>query len=216
MMEDPATRSIPRPEPAGWRALTRAALLSWDFLIGLVVGVALGALAAFSVSVEESLAGAMLAGSGVAAAIAALVLTAMTVLLATYSDAYKAMLQKVPGGVRGTLEPYRTVVVVASLASLAAFAVGLAQPLIETLAVGWRWAASALPLVLLAWAILGCVQTVNQLVLHVTNSEQAVALQGRRSRALTRPDRARGVPGNALQPGPTGPEPDRGNGGESA
>jgi len=186
MTEGQATHSTRRREAVSFWKHARALLWSWDFIVGLIAGAALGFLPVVSPKIAASLGGSLLAVSGVAAAIAALVLTAMTVLLSVYNDAYKELLARVPGGIAGTLEPYRIVVVVASLASLVALASGLAQPAMAGLPRWALWASAALPLFLLCWAILGCIQTVNQLVRHVTRNEDALIYARRKERAEQR------------------------------
>lgn len=165
------------PKRSWWRRIITSSLgsivLSWDFFLGVPIGVAIAFPASISDKVADSMSGALLGVCGIAAGLASLVLTAMTVLIGVIGPAYRMLLDRVTGGIDGVLRPYLIVVVLAILASLSALAAGLAWPLVTGLYWWLVWIIAAAPLALLSWSLLGCVQTVRQVVTHVKNDRTA-------------------------------------------
>jgi len=168
-----------------WRA-ARAVLGSFDFYLGVPLGAALGVLPLVSKDAAAQVSVIMLAASGIATGLATLVLTAMTVLLSVFGSAYRAMLTRVPGGVVGTLAPYRQVVVIAVGGSVTALSVALLWPVLGSSPSAVRWVACAAPLALLCWAVLGCVQVVDQVIDHVASNQKAEELEARKAVALAK------------------------------
>ncbi|AFA74206.1 hypothetical protein GPOL_c31910 [Gordonia polyisoprenivorans VH2] len=148
-------------------------VLSWDCYLGVPIGIAIALPTALSGAVAESMGSAFIAACGIAAAIATLVITAMTVLIGIVGPNYRLLLDNVTGGVVGILRPYRLVAILAVLASLTALCLGIVWPLVTELPWGLTWAMSAVPLALLAWSLLGCIQVVVQVAHHFSNNQRA-------------------------------------------
>lgn len=163
-----------------WRKIVTSKIgsvvLSWDCFVGVPVGVAIALPTALSGAVAGSMASAFIAACGIAAAIATLVITAMTVLIGIVGPNYRLLLENVTGGVVGILRPYRLVAITAVLASLTALCLGIVWPLVTSLPWGAKWAMSAIPLALLTWSLLGCIQVVIQVARHFSNNQRADAL----------------------------------------
>lgn len=157
---------------------------SWDFGVGVAIGVAVALSTALSGTVAGSMGAVYIAVCGIAAAIATLVITAMTVLIAVIGPNYRLLLQHAPAGLAGILWPYRVVAVTAVLASLSSLCLGILWPLVTGLPWGLVFVLSAVPLVLLSWSLLGCIQVVNQVARHFSNNQRAdeVAESVRRTR----------------------------------
>lgn len=161
-----------------------AVILSWDFLCGLPVGIAVALLPAFSKAITRSAQGILLGITGIGAGLAGLVLTALTILLGSITPAYKRLLDKLPGGAAGPVLPFKIVIIVATVASLSGLIAALAWPLVQE----HRWYAFAVftvPAVTMTWALLGCVQVIGQLVDHMRRRDQAEELDQRRTALRT-------------------------------
>ncbi|WP_263731202.1 hypothetical protein [Cellulomonas sp. SG140] len=171
--------------PRWWRRFV-ALFVSPDFYVGVPVGLVLGGLPVKYSDVAGQVTTVLLAASGIAAALGALVLTAMTVLLGVFGTAYRAMLARVPGGIAGTLVPYRQVVGLSAAASVTALVAAILWPALAHTPPILRWADAGVPLALLVWAILGCVQVVGQLVQHVENNQRAEDLARRKAEAIAK------------------------------
>lgn len=165
----------------------RAVVGSSDFYLGVPLGMALAGLPLVYPAVTDQIPTILLASAGIGAALGALVLTAMTVLLSVLGSAYREMLRRVPGGIVGTLVPYRQVTAISAGASVAGLAAAMIWPAATIGAL--RWVIVALPLGLLCWAVLGCVQVVDQLVMHVSNNQRAEDIARRHAEALARKER---------------------------
>lgn len=146
---------------------------SWDFYVGVPIGIAIALPTALSDAVAASMGSAFIAACGIAAAIATLVITAMTVLIAIIGPNYRLLLDNVAGGVPGVLWPYKVVAVGAVLASLSALCLGIVWPLVVSFPWWATWALAAIPLALLAWSLLGCVQVVLQVARHFSYNQRA-------------------------------------------
>jgi len=181
----PGTQTNPSPR-ATRRARARALFLSADFFVGFPLGAALGAITAAFPSAVSDVPTILMAVAAIAAGLAALAIATMTVLLGSFGPAYRALLARVPGGVTGTLVPYRQVVSIAIAASVSGFVVALVWP---GLTGAWWWltaTAAGVPFALFCWALLGCVQVVNQLAAHIQANELAEDLAQRTEAARSR------------------------------
>lgn len=162
--------------PGRWRtAVTSrigAVALSWDVL-GVPIGIATALPTALSAEVAASMGSAFIAACGIAAAIATLVITAMTVLIGIVGPNYRLLLQNVTGGVVGILRPYRIVAILAVLASLSSLCLGVVWPLVTGLPWVVTWVLASIPLALLGWSLLGCIQVVVQVANHFSNNQRA-------------------------------------------
>ncbi|WP_206682465.1 hypothetical protein, partial [Dietzia sp. SLG310A2-38A2] len=128
---------------------------------------------ALSDEVSESMGAVFIAVCGIAAAVATLVITAMTVLIGIVGPNYRRLLDNVTGGVAGILRPYRLVAILAVLASLTSLCLGVAWPLVSEFPWGATWALASIPLALVAWSLLGCSQVVVQVASHFCNNQRA-------------------------------------------
>lgn len=178
------TPEAPQSRSAGRGRSILAVVGSPDFYLGLPLGFALAGLPLVYPAVAAQIPTILLASAGIGAALGALVLTAMTVLLSVLGSAYQEMLGRVPGGVVGTLVPYRQVTAISAAASVAGLAAAMVWPAVSV--AGLRWVVVALPLGLLCWSVLGCVQVVDQLVMHVANNQRAEDIARRRAAAVAK------------------------------
>ena len=179
-----ATKPVEHRRPWRYRRLG-SVLLSYDFFLGVPLGVAAAASTLFSDDVRSSLPGVLVGVAGVGAAVATLVLTSLAVLLGTITPAYRRMLTQVQGGVVGTARPFQWVVALsAATTAWSLLAAGLV-PLVRSngLAV---FALTAPAFALLLWAVFGCLQVTGQLVRHWESRERAEALEERRERSQQR------------------------------
>lgn len=164
-------------------------VLSYDFYIGVPAGLVAAVAVGLSDNVQNA-AGLLIGTATVSAAIAALVLTGLTVLLTTISADYRAYLRQLPAGVAGLAGPYRLVVKVGSIGALASVVGGFAIGAPGGLMVGDFAAGAALAaapgLALTAWATLGCIQVTEQFVEHWKNNDRAMDIEERRRAAHKR------------------------------
>jgi len=169
-----------------YRSRFGSVLLSWDFLAGLLAGVGTALIPALSKSAQEAAGGILAAVGGIGAGLAALVLTALTVLIGALGRPYRTLLNAMPTGLRGVFRPYVIVIGVSIAASLVALVLCLAWPLIVGVAWPILWAVTSIPFVLVAWALFGCMHIIQQLIEHVENNSHLERLEERRQRALAR------------------------------
>lgn len=178
-------------EKTPWR-YTRfgSVLLSYDFYLGVPIGLGTALLVGLSSDVRNSASGLLMGTAAVSAAIATLVLTSLTVLLTTVSPEYRAYLRDVPGGVAGIALPFRIIVALGSIGALCSLVGSFAISGADGWTVGSFDLGSAMlaapGLVLTAWATLGCIQLTEQFVAHWTRNDKAVELEQRRQRARSR------------------------------
>ncbi|GJO17866.1 hypothetical protein NJB1507_08370 [Mycobacterium marinum] len=170
-----------------WRNATATSVgsivLSWDFGLALIVGIAIAAGPAYSTRVADSTATILGGVAAVAAALASLVLTAMTVLIGVFGPAYTMFLNQLPKGLRGAIRPYLIVIVVSVCTSLTALALCILWPIVSKfphLAIG---ALASVPFIGISYALFGCVQVVEQLISHVENNNRANQLTEARNAA---------------------------------
>jgi hypothetical protein len=161
-------------------------LLSWDFAFGLLLGVSIGVAPVASKPVFDAMPGIMGGIAAVGAGLASLVITAMTVLIGVLGRTYMDLVAQTDRGIYGLLRPYLIVIIVAVVTSIVALSLWIVWPLVGDLWWGVQWVLVSLPLVGICWALLGCVQTVQQLIGHVERNDQAEQLGERRRRAMER------------------------------
>lgn len=196
-------RKTPTETRGAWKyTALGSVLLSYDFYLGVPLGLA----AASSIFVDEkiisSLPSLLVGVAGVGAAVATLVLTSLTVLLSTITPAYRAVLDRLPGGTRATTTPFFWVVGLSVsatvLAVLGAGWIGVITPGAQL-----TWVAfilTALPFSALLWAVLGCAQLAQQLVMHweakaaIERKQEQRAAEARRASASIGPTAQTGHP----------------------
>lgn len=141
-------------------------LLSFDFYLGVPLGIGAGLLLAYT-SEGRSVAPTALLGIGaVGAGVATLMLTALSVLVASVTPEYARVLRKTPGGVGEVASPFKAVVVLACLTTVCSL-VGVALVPIVSHLVWWITGIVVIPAFSFAfWSVLGCVQVAGQLVYH--------------------------------------------------
>lgn len=161
-------------------------LLSWDFAFGLLLGVAIGIAPTFSKSAFDAMPAVMGGIAAVGAGLASLVITAMTVLIGVLGRTYMNLIAQTDRGIYGLLRPYLIVIIVAVATSIVALALWIVWPLVGSLGWGAQWLLVSLPLTGICWALLGCVQTVQQLIRHVERNKYAEELLERQRRAMER------------------------------
>jgi F0F1-type ATP synthase assembly protein I len=155
-----------KPTGAGWRfwksraqsTKAGALFLSWDFISGAIVGIALGLIASLVPQLQSNGFAFMITLSGIGAAVAALVLAPMAMLLASLSPQFHALIERMRGGIGGVLLPFKQVAIVAVGACVTGLIVSVLAPLYVTTQWWAIWIAASIPIVLLVWAVAGCVQ----------------------------------------------------------
>lgn len=160
-------------------------VLSYDFYLGIPIGVVATLGAIFSAEVREAISGVLIGVAGVGAAMAALILTSLTVVLSTMTPAYRALLKEAPEGLVGATKPFKLVIIIAvSATSWALIAAGI-TPLVSNSGIG-TFLVAAPAFSLLLWAVFGCVQLTDQLVQHISWSQRADEQEERRLRLANR------------------------------
>lgn len=182
------TRAEPGRVAKAWQRApwTRAGsvLLSWDFAFGLLLGVSIGIAPVSSKSVFDAMPGIMGGIAAVGAGLASLVITAMTVLIGVLGRTYMDLVGQTERGIYGLLRPYLVVIIVAVATAIIALVLWIVWPLVGDLSWWVKWVLISLPLVGICWALLGCVQTVQQLIGHVVRNNRAEQLGERQRRAM--------------------------------
>lgn len=159
--------------------------LSWDFLVGVPAGFAAAAGALFSGQVREALPGILVGVAAVGAAVATLVLTSLMVLIATVTPSYRRILERVKGGLRGSARPFQFVVGLAATSTAWSLVAAGFMPLVQD-SPAWAFFLAGVSFALLLWAVFGCLQITNLVVLHWSKSAEAEGLEERRQKALKR------------------------------
>lgn len=159
-------------------------LLSWDFAFGLLFGVSIGIAPVSSKSVFDAMPGILGGIAAVGAGMATLVITSMTVLIGVLGRTYMDLVGQTERGIYGLLRPYLVVIVVAVVTAIVALTLWIVWPLVGNLWWWVTWVLVSLPLVGICWAMLGCVQTVQQLIGHVVRNNRAEQLGERKRRAM--------------------------------
>jgi MFS family permease len=172
------------------RDRVRAVLLSPDLLIGLPAGLLLGLLPAFLPVLLPNGFAFFITLAGISAAVAALVLTPMTMILGALTPTMKLLLNRVPGGPAGTLVPFAQVSIVAAVACVMSLVVALLTPLAAH-TFGWViWLATGLPIGVFLWALIGCVQVTLFLIHMFKQAQRAEDLMTRQQAARDQMGRA--------------------------
>lgn len=182
------TRAEPGRVARAWQRApwTRSGsiLLSWDFAFGLLLGVSIGIAPAFSELVFHAMPAIMGGIAAVGAGLASLVITAMTVLIGVLGRTYMNLVDQTERGIYGLLRPYLVVIIVAVATAIIALALSVVWPLVGDVWWWLKWVLVSLPLVGICWALLGCVQTVQQLIDHLVRNNRAEQLGERQRRAM--------------------------------
>src|SRR4029077_13556666 len=138
-------------------------VVSPDLGLGLLIGLGLF----FGIDHDSSLTHdgvtILLAELGFGVALLAVVLTALTILVALLGEEYVLLLSRTALGVKGAIEPYRIVSIVSAVQALCA----LLGVICWTVAPRWGQAvAMAVPTGLATWAIMGVVMLVSTTAFH--------------------------------------------------
>lgn len=150
-----------------------ALLFSWDFFTGLLVGGALGLVVALVPSLQANGFTFMITLSGIGAAVAALVLAPMAMLLASMSPQFHQLIQLTRSGIAGVLLPFKQVAVIAVGACVAGLVVSVLAPLYKTTQWWAIWIAASVPIILLVWAVAGCVQVTGFVIQMIQTDREA-------------------------------------------
>jgi hypothetical protein len=160
---------------------------SYDFEVSVPVAIAMGALPAWLRDVSNGAVPILIAFGGAMAAIAALVIVAITLFVAVISPEYLVIMGQVRGGVRGAVRPYYLVVLVSMVGVLLSFAAALAWPAIPVHGVALRWLTFSVPTLFTSWGILGTIQLVALGNFHIEQRARLAEVL-REIRKVTRPD----------------------------
>lgn len=101
-------------------------VLYWDFGVGVVAGLAVFLVARVNSELRDDGIGFLIAEGSLAVALLAVVLTALSILVAFLSEDYVLMLRRTEDGIEGALRPYKTVGVLSGTTSLIALLGALA------------------------------------------------------------------------------------------
>lgn len=169
-----------------WRYTAVGSIVgSVDFYGGMTVGLACDFLPAFSRSVAANTQTVMLGVTAVAGALVALVLTAMTVLIAVIGPVFSSYLDRTRHGLPGLLRPYHVVIAVCAASCAVAIIVALGWPAIQSIA-ALRFLGVGVPTGLLLWGLGGCLQIIHLTSRTVSQSHQVADLEERRQTAAAR------------------------------
>ncbi|QIZ98636.1 hypothetical protein [Leifsonia sp. PS1209] len=160
-----------------------ALLLSWDFAVGLVVGIGLGLLVALVPALQVNGFAFMITLCGIGAGVAALVLAPMAMLLSSISPEFHQLIERVEGGIAGVLLPFKQVAIVAVGASVTSLVVAVLAPLSTTTEWWAIWIAASVPIVLLVWSVAGCVQVTSYVIGMIEKDRRVRKLAGRMQQA---------------------------------
>ncbi|WNV83707.1 hypothetical protein [Umezawaea sp. Da 62-37] len=174
-------------QPAGkeraWRySRVGSIVASPDFYVGVPVGVACGLIPAFSLAAAAATQTVLLGVSAVAGALVALVLTAVTVLVAVITPTFAKMLDKTPSGLAGILRPYHWVMRISAASCGLGVISALAWPAMQAIGI-LRFVGTSIPIALLLWGLGGCLQIIN-LTGKTINQSRRIEQIDERSRAL--------------------------------
>lgn len=151
-------------------------VLSPDFL-GVPAGLIVAGPVLCNAGVRNALGGILLAVAAIAAGVAALVLTSLTVVLGLVTPAYRRLLAKTPGGPTGVAGPFQWVIGTSAASVAIALAGAFIAPTYPDPWIAYVFAGAANATLL--WAVLGCVQTSRQLVWHWARAQHAEDLAER-------------------------------------
>jgi hypothetical protein len=163
-------RSNPRPPSKRLWRYTRwgSVFLSPDFYIALPVGIAIGALPAFSHAVADSATTALYAFGGALVAMAATVVTAKAIFVTLLTPEYVPVLERAKGGIAGSTRPFIVTAWVSAFGAIVSFTSALAWPAIPAKHWQWLiWLAFSVPSFLFSWGVIGSAQVVSIGAFHV-------------------------------------------------
>jgi hypothetical protein len=169
------TSSASQIEPQAKRSMRYtqwgSILLSFDFYLGVPIGVALGILPAFDKAAATMATTVLVTFGGALVAIVAVVVAAKTIFVTLLSPEYLLALERIEGGLKSATRPYIVVAWVCVVGLLTSFAAVLGWPAIP--GHGWwlRWLVFSLPACLSAWGLLGAVQLVTLQAFHLEQRE---------------------------------------------
>jgi hypothetical protein len=150
---------------------------SVDFIVAVPVGIAFGALAAYSGSVAKNATTVLFAFGAALVALAAVVIAAHALVVTLMSPEYLEVLKRTRGSVDGVSRPYVIVGWVCAIGALLSVAVALAWPAFPQGPTFWprvaRWVSVAVPSVCAVWGLLGSAQLIGLNAFHL---EQRVSL----------------------------------------
>lgn len=165
-----------------WRYTRVGSIIaSADFYVGVPLGIMCGLLPALSGAVANNTQTVLLGVSAVAGALVALVLTAVTVLVAVVTPTFARLLEKTPNGLSGLLRPYHWVMRICAGSCGLAIVSALAWPAIQSIA-QLRFVGVAIPVALLLWGLGGCLQIINLTGSTISKSRQFEQLDERARR----------------------------------
>jgi hypothetical protein len=169
----------PAPRP-WWYTRWGSVFLSIDFLLGIPIGAAAGALVAYNAAAAAAATAVLITYVAVDIALAGLALGAITLLASLMSSEYLALLQRVPGGVKGMTRPFKIVAIVSGVAALMSLMLTLAWPAIPaTVDTLWRTVRGVtfgLASFTTFWAIIGSVQLVELGTFHMEKRASLVGI----------------------------------------
>jgi hypothetical protein len=139
-------------------------LIAPDAGFGLIAGCAVGLAAGLSVKVRDAGVTILLAAGAAGVALLAVVLTALSILVAFLSTEYVALLRRTTDGIEGALRPYQVVAFLSGALAVLGFGAALLYPAVS----GPNWRSVILAIVggLSVWAIAGTVTLVNLTAWH--------------------------------------------------
>ncbi len=175
-------------------SVARLIFWSWDFAVGVGVGVVVAFAVGQDPTLSNNAVAILLANAAAGIAVLAVALTALAILVGMLGDAYLQILERVDGGVRFALLPYKSVSAIgaagalSSLVSLSLWGVPAILPIGTTTL---RAIALGVPTLLTAWAVAGTVQLVNLTAFHgVKKSDLLKGIAEARRIGSTRPKSA--------------------------
>jgi hypothetical protein len=159
----PKRHASPMAETTWWRQVGQYVFVAWDFAAGVVIGLGIGLATVEVPKLATNGFTVMLAELALGVAVLAVVLTALSILVAFLGEEYVMFLKGSPLGIRGAIEPYRVISIVTGCQVFAA----LLAVVCWSLAPLWGQAV-ALGVVtgLATWSIVGTVQLVNLTARH--------------------------------------------------
>lgn len=136
--------------------------LWWDFAVGIGGGIAAYFASGHPV-VRANGVGILVAGGALDVALLAVVLTALSILVAFLSEDYIALLKKSREGIQGAIRPYKMIGALSGFAALVALGTALTWDATRVGAQRWLLAAAS---GLSAWAIAGTVDLIFRTAWH--------------------------------------------------
>lgn len=157
IVEDGGSSSVSR-----WSKYGSVGSIIWsvDFIYGIPVGVALGAIPTFSPVASDGAVAILITFAGVLVAIAAVILAAVTLFATLMDETYRLALESTRGGIRGAVRPYLAVALVSGGGILTSLAAALGWPALPRHFSWLHWLTFSVPASLTMWAIIGSVQLV--------------------------------------------------------